>query len=228
MPQKFQNRERPWTQLHVLPTIGRVAYLAHDRKSRVWMKIQSLLIIFLILLVIVLLGIFFYTTKIVPTPSTKTVKIRPDVQSSSLVASTGKKITLEEDCYGIVPKFTIRKVKSFDRCSMLVSFESPYGSLIIDYRGNGGAAVSSDILMRKANKDRFEETLSTVYKYTFMVFRNRESPNYEKTAFLQLKGTTIGITLKSDSSLNYDTEFQEILSSFYCKNECTSATLDAL
>lgn len=189
------------------------------------MKIQSLTIIFLLVLLLLLLGMFFLSTKMVQNSSPKATDTSQEKQSS-LVASTGKKITLEEDCYGIAPMFAMRKVKSFNRCSMLISFESPYGSLVVDYRGNGGAAVSSDILMRKAKPDKYEETSSVQNGNAFLMFRNKESINYEKSAYLQLSGTTIGITLKSDSSLNYDAEFQEILSSFYCKNGCQSATLD--
>jgi hypothetical protein len=93
---------------------------------------------------------------------------------------------------------------------MFISFESPYGSLVVDYRGNGGAAVSSDILMRKANPEKYEETSSVQNGNAFLMFRNKESINYEKSAYLQFTGTTIGITLKSDSSLNYDVEFLEL------------------
>lgn len=86
--------------------------------------------------------------------------------------------------------------------------------------------MSSDILMRKANPEKYEETSSVQNGNAFLMFRNKESINYEKSAYLQFTGTTIGITLKSDSSLNYDVEFLELLSSFYCKNGCQSATLD--
>ncbi len=122
----------------------------------------------------------------------------------------------------------MRKIKSFSRCSILISYDSPYGSLVVDYRGNGGAATSSDILMRRANTEKYEETSFTSNDRKFLMFRNKESINFEKTAFLEIEGITIGISLKSDSSLNYDKEFQEIIQSFYCKNDCKSATLDPL
>ena len=219
---------KPWTQLHVLPANDRAPYTPHDRKSRVRTKILTLFVIFLLILLLILIGIFFLSTKIAyNTPPTSIPRDQGE-KSSSLVASSGKKTTIEEDCYGIATRFAIRKVQSFHQCSLRVSFESPYGSLIVDYRGNGGASVSSDILMRKANPEKYEETTSVGNNTTFLMFRNKESVNYEKTAFLQLKGLTIGITLQSDSSLNYDTDFQEILSSFYCKNGCQSATLDPL
>lgn len=191
---------------------------------------MSLLVIFLVILLLLLLGVFFFSTKVSGKVTTKsTIANQADLSASKqLDAAKAKKITLDEDCYGIVPRFGMRKVKSFNRCSILVSYDSPYGSLIVDYRGNGGASVSSDILMRKANPEKYEETTSVGNNTTFLMFRNKESVNYEKTAFLQLKGLTIGITLQSDSSLNYDTDFQEILSSFYCKNGCQSATLDPL
>lgn len=191
---------------------------------------MSLLVIFLIILLLLLLGVFFLSTKVSGKASSKTTTTdQADLSSSKqLEAAQAKKITLEEDCYGIVPRFGMRKVKSFNRCSVLISYDSPYGSLVVDYRGNGGAATSSDVLMRRANTDKYEESSFTSNDRKFLMFRNKESINFEKTAFLELEGITIGISLKSDSSLNYDKEFQEIIQSFYCKNDCKSATLDPL
>jgi hypothetical protein len=225
-----KNEDRPWTPLHVLPANSNDPFNKYERRARRKANLTSLIIIFLIILLLLLLGVFFLSTKVSgKTNKTTSTTNQVDLSSSKqLEAAQAKKITLEEDCYGIVPRFGMRKVKSFDRCSILVSYDSPYGSLIVDYRGNGGAATSSDILMRRANTDKYEETTFTSNDKKFLLFRNKESINFEKTAFLELEGITIGISLRSDSSLNYDREFQEIIHSFYCKNGCKSATLEPL
>jgi hypothetical protein len=226
----LKNAGRPWTPLHVLPANSNNPYNKYERRARRKSNLASLLIIFLVILLLMLVGVFFFSTKVGGKITTKATPngLEGPASSQGLAASSGKKITVEEDCYGIVPRFSIRKVKSFNRCSILISYDSPYGSLVVDYRGNGGAATSSDILMRRANTDKYEETTTSIQENKFVLFRNKESMNFEKTAFLELKGITIGITLKSDSTLNYETEFQEILTSFYCKNGCQSATLEAL
>ncbi len=224
-----KNEGKPWTPLHVLPANSNNPFNKFERKARRKSNLMSLIIIFLIILLLLLLGVFFLSTKMGTANKAKTTTDpQTNASSEQLAAPKDKRITLEEDCYGIVPRFGMRKVKSFNRCSILVSYDSPYGSLVVDYRGNGGAATSSDILMRRANTDKYEETSFTSNDNTFSLFRNKESTNFEKTAFLELDGITIGISLKSDSSLNYDKEFQEILTSFYCKNGCKSATLDPL
>jgi len=225
-----KSEDRPWTPLHVLPANNNNPFNKYERRARRKANFMSLLVIFLIILLLMLLGVFFLSTKVSGKVTTKsTTANQTDLSASKqLDAVKAKKITLEEDCYGIVPRFGMRKVKSFNRCSVLVSYESPYGSLIVDYRGNGGATTSSDILMRRANTDKYEETSFTSNERKFLMFRNKESINFEKTAFLELDGITIGISLKSDSALNYDKEFQEIIQSFYCKNDCKSATLDPL
>ena len=225
-----KNEDRPWTPLHVLPANSNNPFNKYERRARRKSNLMSLVVIFLIILLLLLLGVFFLSTKVNGKTASKTTSNSKSDSSSSqgLVAQNEKKITLEEDCYGIVPRFGMRKVKSFNRCSVLISYDSPYGSLVVDYRGNGGAATSSDVLMRRANTDKYEESSFTSNDRKFLMFRNKESINFEKTAFLELEGITIGISLKSDSSLNYDKEFQEIIQSFYCKNDCKSATLDPL
>lgn len=226
----LKKEDRPWTPLHVLPANNKNAFSKYDRQSRRKSNLKTLIIIFLIILLLLLLALFFVSTKIgVKSSGSAITKSKEDLSTSQgLAAPKDKKITIEEDCYGIVPRFGMRKVKSFNRCSILVSYDSPYGSLVVDYRGNGGAATSSDILMRRANTEKYEETSFTSNERNFLLFRNKESINFEKTAFLELEGITIGISLKSDSALNYDKEFQEIITSFYCKNDCKSATLDPL
>lgn len=212
--------DRPWTPLQVVASNHRSQHIRHRRMHALKSHISALLSIFLLIVVIILLGMFFVSTRV----DSESEDIHTDAtqrqESASLVASQGRRVVLERDCFGLELRFGIRKVEAFDDCSLRVSLESPHGMLVVDYRGNGGSAVSSDILMRRSHSEKYTETEYTAGDKHYIVFQNKQSGNYEKTAFLQLPNTTVGITLRPDSAVSYDAEFQDVLNSFYCKNDC--------
>lgn len=191
----------------------------------------SLLTIFLFIVVVILIAIIYFSTIYVNIPKkgvvTTTSKIQA-IAASDLVASQKlKKVVVEENCYGFSAPFSFRKISRIDICSVFISLESPYGALVVDYRDNGGGQISSDILMRRATPEKYEESpMQGREGYDFMTFKNKENQNYERTAFLPLGNITIGITLKTDSPSNHDEEFKKILTSFYCVDGCKSGKLD--
>lgn len=146
--------------------------------------------------------------------------------SSNLVAEVPKKIVVAENCYGLTVPFEIRKINRLSRCSVSISLKPPMGMLTVDYREDGVGADDPNIGMRRANQTKYEEsTIRGRDDKTFVVFKNIESTYFEKTAYLQLQGVTIGVSLRTDSASNYDKQFEAILSSLYCVNECKSDTL---
>lgn len=196
-------------------------------------NLLTLVTIFLSMIIIILLLIWYYSTiymGIQNKESMQGASVSQDdpVKRSDMVAVDKLKRTiLDEKCYGITVPFEIRKISRRGACSVFISLGSPSGSFTVDYRQTGNTDVSSDILMRRANSSKYKEsTLPGRNGQTFVVFHNIQNENYECTAFLQLKSVTIGITLRSDSSEDFDTQFKDILSSFYCVNECKSDTLN--
>lgn len=188
--------------------------------------------IFLVILLVVLWGLFFISTQAGTGTVTNTDNNKESVKKTGTASQSSdtilKKTLLEQTCYGITVKFPVRKVKEIKQCSLQTLFDLPFGSLVVDYRENEGSTVSTDVLMRQANPEKYASSKISLNEKEYLLFKNQESINYEKTAYLQLAHVTIGITLKPDSPKNFDREFEEILTSFYCKNECKSDTLDSL
>lgn len=203
-----------------MPSNHKSLHARHRRLHALKSHLSFLISIFLFILVLLLLGIFYMSTQVDTSNTDVRTEADQEKETASLVASQGRKVVIERDCYGLEVRFGIRKMEAFDDCSLRVSLDSPHGMLVVDYRDTSGSAISSDILMRRTHPEKYEETEYTAREQQYVVFRNKQSGNYEKTAFLQLPSTTIGITLRPDSSVSYDAEFQDILNSFYCKNEC--------
>lgn len=191
-------------------------------------SLLSLVVIFLLLLVGVLVGIMYWSTRqdaTIKNEEEQLNKLSAELNDTKYPNSTSikirKKTELVQECYGILIPFTIRKVWRTQPCSLLVFLESEHGTVTVAYRRHEGSTESPDIGFRRANPTKYVESkMKGREGYDFVVFKNRETNRYEKSAFLQKDLFTVSITLSMDFPSQYDSEFQNMLSSFYCVDGC--------
>ncbi len=149
------------------------------------------------------------------------VVVGPSPIVANQLAQTSTQPThIVQPCYGFSIQYEIFKTDQRSICSVFISLRNPRGSLTVDHRIKESGGDLPDIGMRRANPDKYTEDSWQINERTFSVFENINSPDYEKTAFLESEGSWVGISLMSTGTKDRDAEFRSILKTFYCKNDC--------
>lgn len=123
--------------------------------------------------------------------------------------------TIKTDCYIINLPIKPEKIDKFNECSLRIYVRNPRLHVTIHYKKTDVNNIKevSDVLMRSSKKEEYLMGEKQTKKYTYVTFQ-KQSVEYEKTAFLLWQGNNISISVVGISNENLDYIFNFILDSF--------------